>query len=98
MSKHRLRLNGKEVTSEEFHKDGPIGGVGIPACTATYTAADPLISESLGRFPGQVDEYREAIKDARIVGADVLDDGRVSFTSKRARDELMDMNEVVDLG
>jgi len=89
--KHKLFLNGKEVTEEEFHKDGPVGGEGLPMLTQTYTTANPLISESLGCMPSQVDEMRETLNERGIKGVEVMNNGALAISSRNGRREVMAM-------
>jgi hypothetical protein len=94
VKKHKLRLNGKEVTEAEFHRDGPIGSPGVPMITSTYTDAKPLISEGLGCMKHQVPEMREAIKKRNIQGVRVLDTGQLEITSRRGRREVGQMRPI----
>lgn len=95
MKKHKLMLNGKEVTEAEFHKDGPVGGSGVPMVTiGTYTDAKPLVSEGLGCMKHQVAEMREAIHKRNIKGVRVLDSGQLEITSRRGRREVGQMRPV----
>lgn len=82
--KHKLKLNGKEVASEEFHRGGKIGGEGVPMISPnTYTDARPWVSESHGYLPHQVPEAREAIaKQKDLTAVRVRDDGAVECTSR----------------
>lgn len=95
--KHRLCLNGVEVTEEEFHKDGPVGGEGVPMITPpTYTDAKPLVSDGLGCMKGQVGEMREEIRKRNIKGVRVLDSGQLEITSRRGRREVAHMRGLHD--
>jgi hypothetical protein len=96
MARHKLRLNGKEVTPAEFHRDGPIGGAGVPMGTMAYNTAKPLVSEGVGCMKAQVPEMREAIREHGIVGANVKDNGQIEFTSRRARKETLRMRGLID--
>ncbi len=87
--KYKLILNGKEVTSEEFHRDGPIGGSGIPMVSRAYSDAKPLISESLGCLPNQIPEMKETIERHGIQGVKVNPNGSLAITSKAGRAKLM---------
>ena len=94
--KFHLRLNSKKVSREEFHRNGPVGGKGVPGITNTYSEADPLISDGLGCMSGQVQEMRQAIRERGIRGARVLENGQLSFTSRRARAEVCRMRGLCD--
>ena len=90
MKKHKLKLNGKEVTPAEFHRGGPVGGKGIPMVTGTaYSTAKPLVSEGVGCMKAQVPEMREMLKSRGIQGAHVRDNGQIEFTSRKARKQVM---------
>ena len=96
MRPYKLKLNGKEVTPEEFHKKGPVGGNGIPMGTCTYQDHAPLISEGLGCMKSQVSEMREAIRERGIQGAHVRDSGQIEFTSRQARADVCHMRGLAD--
>lgn len=97
MKTHRLKLNGQFVTPAEFHRCRPVGGKGIPMVTGTaYSTAKPLVSEGLGCMKAQVPEMREAIRKRGIVGATVMDNGQIEFTSRRARKQVADMRDLHD--
>ena len=87
--KHKLILNGREVTPEEFHKDGPVGGRGIPMVSRAYSDAKPLISEALGCLPNQIPEMKETLEKHSIQGVKVNPSGSLSITSKAGRAKLM---------
>lgn len=96
MKKHRLKLNGKWVTPAEFHREGPVGGVGVAMVANTYTTAKPLISEGVGCMKSQVPEMRDAIRSHGIVGAHVRDNGQIEFTSRKARKQVLAMRGLHD--
>lgn len=96
MRRHKLKLNGREVTPAEFHRGGPVGGLGVPMISSTYTDANPLVSEGVGCMKSQVGKLRETIKKRGIVGARVRDNGQVEFTSRRARKELLRVRGLID--
>ena len=96
MRKHKLKINGKEVTPAEFHRRKPIGGSGVPMITNTYTTAKPLVSEGVGCMKAQVPSMREAIREQGIVGAHVRDNGQIEFTSRRARKKVLAMRGLND--
>lgn len=96
MRKHKLILNGKEVTPEEFHRDGPIGGGGVPMVSTAYQDHKPLISEGIGCMRGQVPEMREVIKQHNIKGVRVRDSGQLEITSRRGRKELLRVRGLAD--
>ena len=82
MKTHKLVLNGEEVTPEEFHRDGRVGGDGIPMITKTCTDANPWISESLGVLPNQVAEERKRLSENRdLSSVRILDNGAVECTA-----------------
>lgn len=79
--KHRLFLNGKEVTPKEFHRGGRIGGMGIPMITSTCTESRPWVTDSLGVLPNQVAEERERLAENReLTAVRILDNGAVECT------------------
>ena len=94
--KHKLILNGREVTPEEFHKDGPVGGRGIPMVARTYTDANPLVSESLGCLPNQIPLMKKAIKKHSIPGVKVNPNGSLAITSRAGRAKLMGIKDQHD--
>jgi len=96
MKKHKLILNGKEVTPEEFHRDGPIGGGGVPMVSRAYGEARPLISDGIGCMKSQVPEMREVIQNRNIKGVRVLDNGQLEITSRRGRRELLRVRGLAD--
>lgn len=96
MRKHRLKINGKEVTPAEFHRRGPVGGSGVAMITNTYSTANPLVSEGVGCMKSQVQDMREAIRANGIVGAHVRDNGQIEFTSRKARAKVMAMRGLHD--
>ena len=94
MKAHKLKINGQEVTEKEFHKNGPVGGSGIPMVTTTYSEAKPLISDALGCMKNQVPEMREAIRAHNIKGVRVLDNGQLEITSRQGRKEVGQMRPI----
>jgi hypothetical protein len=84
MKKHKLILNGMEVTEEEFHRDGKIGGPGIPMITRTCTPSRPWITDALGVLPNQVAEERirlaERQQRGHLTAVRILDNGAVECT------------------
>lgn len=94
--KHKLKLNGKEVTPAEFHRDGPIGGSGIPMAANTYQDHAPLISEGIGCLKAQVPEMRETIRKHNIQGVRVRDTGQLEITSRQGRKELLRVRGLAD--
>ena len=96
MKTHKLKINGREVTPAEFHRHRRVGGSGTAMVTNTYSTAKPLVSDGLGCMKAQVPEMRQAIADRGIVGAHVLDNGQIEFTSRRARREIGAMRGLHD--
>jgi hypothetical protein len=96
MKKHKLRLNGKEVTEEEFHRDGPVGGEGIPMGTSAYSEVAPLVSDGLGCMQSQVGDMREAIQKRNIPGVRVRDNGQLEITSRQGRAAICKMRGLAD--
>lgn len=96
MKNHKLKLNGKEMTPAEFHRDGPIGDPGVPMVTTTYTDAKPLVSEALGCMKSQVVKYRETIRAEGIQGVEIRDNGQAVITSRRGRAKLLDLKKQHD--
>jgi len=94
--KHKLFLNGEEVTPAEFHRSGPVGGTGVPMGTATYTDVKPLLSEGLGCMKSQVPEMRDTIRRHNIKGVRVRDSGQLEITSRRGRKELCRVRGLAD--
>jgi len=94
---HKLKLNGVDVTEEEFHRDGPVGGLGAPMMTlSAYSDARPLISDGIGCMKSQVSEMRQEIARRNIKGVRVLDNGQLAITSRRGRRDVLRMRGLVD--
>lgn len=88
MRKHKLILNGKEVTPSEFHRK-KIGGPGIAMISTTYSDAKPWVGDvGSGVLPNQVAEAREIAAAKGLSGVRILDDGRVECTSRGNRGRL----------
>lgn len=82
MRTHKLILNGKEVTPRQFHRKGPIGGIGIPMISNTFTEANPWIGDiGSGVLPSQVEDTRKLVASRGLTAVRILDDGRVACTS-----------------
>ena len=85
MKKHKLKLNGEWVTPAEFHRRGPIGGVGVAACPSTASEAKPRISDSMGVLPSQVASERAKLRklqeSGELTGVSIRNDGAVAYTS-----------------
>ncbi len=96
MRKHKLKLNGKEVAPDEFHRGGAIGGEGIPMSTNTYSDANPLVSEGLGCMKSQVDKYRETIRREGIQGVTIRDNGQAVIASRQGRAKLLTLKQQHD--
>lgn len=83
MKKHKLILNGEEVSEKEFHRRGRIGGQGIPMITKTYTDANPWVGDiGSGVLPNQIAEARALVAANNLTGVRILDDGKVECTSR----------------
>ena len=96
MKKHKLILNGKEVTAKEFHRGGRIGAGGVAMVSRAYGEAKPLINEGAGCMKAQVPEMREVIKAHNIQGVRVRDNGQLEITSRRGRKELLKVRGLMD--
>jgi hypothetical protein len=96
VKKHKLKLNGKEVTPAEFFRAGRVGGGGVAMSANTYRDHDPLISEGLGCMKAQVSEMRAEIEKRNIKGVRVRDSGQLEFTSRRGRKEVARMRGLAD--
>lgn len=93
--KVNYRINGKEATKAEFERL-PAKPIGAPSVSNTYTEHDPLISDGVGCMKSQVPEMRKTIRQHSIQGAQVLDNGQIRFTSRRARRELLRVRGLCD--
>ena len=91
----KYRINGKDVTKANFKKL-PSKPIGAPMVANTYTEHDPLISDGVGCMKSQVPEMRKTIRQHSIQGAQVLDNGQIRFTSRRARRELLRVRGLCD--
>ena len=97
MSAVTYKLNGREVTREEFIAGSTKEFLTGPPMTAnTYSAHDPLISDGLGCMKSQVPEMREVIRKHNIQGVVVKDSGQLEITSRRGRRELLAVRGFVD--
>ena len=90
-------INGKEVTRDQFMAGARRDWLQRPPMVAnTYTEHDPLISDGVGCMKSQVPEMREVIRKHNIQGAQVLPNGQIRFTSRRARKELLRVRGLCD--
>ena len=89
MTKMTYKLNGKEVTREEFRENSRGLEAGVPMTANTYTEHDPLISEALGCMKNQVPDMRRLLKTEGIQGVQITDSGQARITSRRGRNKLM---------
>ena len=96
MRKHKLKLNGIEVTAAQFHRDGKIGGGGVAQVSTAYSDVKPLISDGIGCMKSQVPEMREVIAQHNIKGVRVRDNGQLEITSRRGRRDLLRVRGLVD--
>ena len=97
MSKVAYKLNGHEVTAEEFRAGAKSDWLDAPPMTAnTYRAHDPLLSDGIGCLKRQVPELRETIRKHNIQGVAVKDSGQLEITSRRGRKELLAVRGLVD--
>lgn len=93
----RYKINGKEVTKEEWDAKPGFGlRGGVPMGTVAYTAAKPLLSEGIGCMRAQVPEMREVIRRHNIQGVFVRDSGQLEITSRRGRKELLRVRGLAD--
>jgi len=91
------RLNGKEVSREEFLASASDDWLGnVPMTANTYREHDPLISEGLGCMKSQVEEMRQVIKSHNIKGVVVRDSGQLEITSRQGRRELLKVRGLAD--
>lgn len=85
----KYKLNGKVVSRDEFHKDGPIKGMiganSAMVTVATYSESNPLVSTALGCHREMVDEYNGEVKRRGITGVEFLPDGQCKITSRAGR-------------
>lgn len=96
MSKTAYKINGREVSREEFLLGAGVFRLEAPMTAHTYRAHDPLISEGLGCLKSQVGELRQAIKQNNIQGVTVKDSGQLEITSRRGRKELLALRGLAD--
>jgi hypothetical protein len=91
------KINGKKVTKKQWdaRKGAGLRG-GCPMGTVAYSESKPLVSDGVGCLKSQVPKLRESVKRHGIVGARVLDNGQVEFTSRRARRNLLRVRGLVD--
>lgn len=99
MSKVVYTYNGRSVSKEELDRLMPPKENWLeapPMAANTYSEHDPLLSDGCGVMKAQVGETRELIKKHGIQGAAVLEDGKIRFTSRRARKEFLAMRGLCD--
>lgn len=99
MSKVVYTYNGKTVSKQELDRLMPPKENWLeapPMSANTYSEHDPLLSDGCGVMKAQVSETRELIKKHGIQGASVLNDGKIRFTSRRARKEFLAMRGLRD--
>ena len=90
MKQHKLRINGKEVSSEEFHKNGPIGGRGAPGVAQGYGEGNPGKSIAMSIHPSQAGMLNAEMKARGIQGVEWNEQtGRCTITSRRGRAQAM---------
>jgi hypothetical protein len=82
---HKLILNGKEVTEAEFHRDGPIGGKGVPMVSRAYGAGKELASLSLSCHRDCAAEYNAKAKGLGLTGIKWDAEGDCTITSRQDR-------------
>lgn len=90
------KYNGRVVTEEELNEllPGKENWLDAPPMTAnTYTEHDPLISEALGVMKSQVADMRKTLEQEKIPGVSILDSGQARITSRRGRNQLMQLYE-----
>ena len=83
--KHRLFINGREVSRDEFLRKR-IGGSGVAMGTNTaYSTARPLSSLSMSCHRNQADTYNAEAKKQGLTGIVWDHDGDCTITSRRDR-------------
>jgi hypothetical protein len=93
----KYKINGKEVTKEEWDAKKGVGlKGGVPLGTIAYRADKPLLSDGMGCMKSQVGEMRDVIKKHNIQGVFVRDNGQLEITSRRGRRELLKVRGLVD--
>lgn len=97
MNEIKFKINGKEVSAEEFSKGANREWLkNRTLLPNTYRAHDPLISDSIGCMKHQVPEMREVIRKHNIKGVQVRNSGQLEITSRRGRKELLNVRGLVD--
>lgn len=88
----KYKINGKEVTKEEWDARKGVGfrAGHAPLCTVAYSDSKPLISDALGCMKAQVPDMRAMIKEEKIRGVRVLDNGQLAITSRSGRKKLIE--------
>jgi len=91
MGTHKLRINGKEVSREEFFRNAPAGGPGIPMTASTYREDAPLCSTALSVHPDQCEMMNEAVRKHGISGVhyDASKKRNCVITSREGRRKWM---------
>ena len=82
MNKIAYRLNGKEVTKEEFREGAAWDGA--PMIGTTCRSNNPRTSESMGVMPNQVAAERKRLQELKdrgeLTGVSIRDNGVVEYS------------------
>ena len=100
--KVKYRINGVEVTKEEFDAHPPIASEGVvgPAGSQHFSESTPRRSYSMGVSPGeQLDTARKLLRQHNITGVKYDENGNCFVTDKRDRGRFAKIyGEAVGLG
>ncbi len=86
--KHKLRLNGREVSAREFFRSR-CGGTGVPFITKTFSESTPHSSLSISCHRDTVEAYREVARRHNLTGVSFDNEGNYTATSKRDHAEML---------
>lgn len=95
--KHRLKLNGHEVSARKFFRKR-VGGSGVAMGTSTaYSTARPLKSLALSCHRDQAAEYNAEAKRQGLTGIKWNPNGDCEITSPRHRAKWLRSQRQVDV-
>ena len=88
------RINGKKVSRKKFLKDR--AEPGVPCIAGAIGEGKPLDSVALAVHPSQVEAYNQSLQNRGISGAHYLPDGTCRITSRKARNQILQSQNMHD--
>jgi hypothetical protein len=90
MMKTRYRINGREVSKEEFDAHPPLPGLPDTGMIAQgYSESHPGHSIAMGCHPDQVDLMNNTMKQHGVQGVEWDRSGKCKITSRKGRAKAM---------